>query len=253
MKENERFTNLIEELRSLPEPNFEKDFDINKQYKIHDNLMNFSKRFEKNKRKGTMIKHLSTPFLAIAALLLFSIIFFSNNDDSSNLSSPVNQEGSQNPEFELYKGNALKIAVIGQAPTVKETQVTFEEISFSDLTQKQISSFDAVIITEENLQQASKSKYANIYVNSTIPFFFLSAYSHIPFTMEGNEFNKYWKWAPGKEYAVGILKSQEDESLKGWGFGLYNDEMTEKNLQNVYSRIFEVINEIDSSQRNFNY
>jgi hypothetical protein len=129
----------------------------------------------------------------------------------------------QSPEFELYEGKALRIAVVGEPPEVKEEQVRFTEISFDELTNKELESYDAVFITEENLPKAAESKYANIYLDSTIPFFFISANNHIPFTIEETEYDESWKWTPGQSYAAGVLK-QEDESLKSWGFSLYNDE-----------------------------
>lgn len=148
---------------------------------------------------------------------------------------------SQSPVFELYEGNSLKIAVVGEPPEVKEEQVTFSDISFDKLTGEEIGSYDAVFITEENLPQASEGKYANTYLDSTISFFFISANSHIPFTVKGTEFNETWDWTAGNNYAVGVLTSNEDKSLQTWGFGLYNDKKTGENIKEVYSRIFATI------------
>jgi hypothetical protein len=150
---------------------------------------------------------------------------------------------TQSPEFELYDGKALNIAVVGEQPEVKEEQVRFTEISFVELTMKELESYDAVIITEENLPEAAESKYANTYLDSTIPFFFISANSHIPFTIKETEHDESWKWTAGKHYAVGFLTSLEDESLNSWGYGLYNDKKTAETIQDVYSRIFKTIQE----------
>ncbi|MBY0121602.1 hypothetical protein [Bacillus sp. S/N-304-OC-R1] len=148
---------------------------------------------------------------------------------------------TQSPDFELYEGKSLRIAVVGEPPEVKEEQVTFNEISFDSLTGEEIGSYDAIFITEENLPQASESNYANIYLESTIPFFFISANSLIPFTEKETEFNKSWSWTAGISYAVGVITSKEDKSSKSWGFGLYNDKKTDENIKEVYSRIFETI------------
>lgn len=148
---------------------------------------------------------------------------------------------TQSTHFKLYEGKPLRIAVVGEPPEVKEEQVTFSKISFDKLTGEEIGSYDAVFITEENLPQASKSNYADTYLDSTIPFFFISANSHIPFTIKETEFNESWNWSTGNNYAVGVLASNEDKSLKSWGFGLYNDKKTDENIKEVFSRIFETI------------
>lgn len=152
---------------------------------------------------------------------------------------------TQSPEFELYDGKALSIAVVGEPPEVKEEQVRFTEISFDELTSKELDSYDAVFITEENLPKAAESKYANTYLYSIIPFFFISANSHIPFTVKETEYDESWKWTAGNNYAVGVLTSLEDESLKSWGFGLYNDKKTDEHIKDVYSRIFKTIDELN--------
>jgi hypothetical protein len=140
---------------------------------------------------------------------------------------------TQSPNFELYEGKTLRIAVVGEPPEVKEEQVKFNEISFDELTAEGIDSYDAVFITEENLPQAAESKYANTYLDSIIPFFFISAKSHIPFTVKETEYNESWNWSAGNNYAVGVLTSKEDESIKSWGFGLYNDKKTDENIKNL--------------------
>jgi hypothetical protein len=151
---------------------------------------------------------------------------------------------TQSPDFELYEGKALKIAVIGEPPEVEEEQVKFNEISFDELTSEHLNSYDAVFITEENLPKAAEGKYANIYLDSIIPFFFISANNHIPFTIKGAKYDESWKWSAGQSYAAGVLK-QEDETLKSWGFSLYNDQKTVKHIKAVYSRIFKEINNLN--------
>ncbi|WP_342429944.1 hypothetical protein [Neobacillus sp. FSL H8-0543] len=159
------------------------------------------------------------------------------NDD------PNKEKEEPYPEFELYKGKPLNIAVVGELPEIKEKQVSFSEFSLEKLMlmSNDLDSYDAIFIMQENLTQAAKSQYADIYLNSTIPFFFISAKSHIPFTVKDTEYNESWDWTPGNSYAVGVLKSTEDDSLKNWGFGLYNDEMTEEHKKEIYSRIFKQV------------
>lgn len=152
---------------------------------------------------------------------------------------------SPNPDFELYEGKSLRIAVVGEPPDVEEEQVWFDEVSFDEITSDAIGSYDAVFITEENLIKAAESQYAEVYLNSTIPFFFISAKSHIPFTVKDTEYDDTWNWTSGNNYAVGVLTSHEDDALKSWGYGLYNDEKTDEHIENVYSRIFKSIDDLN--------
>lgn len=145
------------------------------------------------------------------------------------------------PEFERYDGEPLTIAVVGKAPDIYEEQVKFAEISFEHLINDEFDQYDAVFVMEDHLQEASERGYADIYRNATIPFFFISATNHIPFTNEEVKFEKYWEWKPGKSYAVGFLSSSQDESLEAWKYNLYNDEKTNETIKNVYSNIFETI------------
>lgn len=149
-------------------------------------------------------------------------------------------------KFDLYEGKSLYIAVIGEPPQIKEEQVHFKEISFDDLNKEESDKYDAVLVMRENLNQAAERQYADIYTNSPRPFFFISTTSHVPFTEKDIEYEEIWDWSPGTIYAVGVYKSNEDGSLKGWGLGLYNDEKTDENVENLYSRIFMKIEELDS-------
>ncbi|MBP1940384.1 hypothetical protein [Cytobacillus luteolus] len=145
------------------------------------------------------------------------------------------------PEFEIYEGKSLSIAVIGTSPLVKESQVKFNEISFDELLNNNLMSYDAVLIMKEHLNQASESQYADVYLNSGIPFFFLSAKAHIPFTSKDEKYSDFWGWSSGENYAAGVLISEEGDTLKSWGFGLYNDEKKEAHIQEMYSRIFKTV------------
>ncbi|QOR64933.1 hypothetical protein IM538_13880 [Cytobacillus suaedae] len=152
---------------------------------------------------------------------------------------------TQSPDFELYEGKPLEIAVVGDPPEVNEEQVIFTEITIDEMASEELKSYDAVIIRENNLSEAAERQYADVYLNSTIPFFFISANNHIPFTVKETEYNESWNWTAGQSYAVGVLTLKEDESLKSWKYGLYNDKKTDENIKEVYSRIFKSIDELN--------
>jgi hypothetical protein len=144
------------------------------------------------------------------------------------------------PEFDLYEGKSLNIAVVGEPPEVNEEQVIFTEISFDQMTSDNLQSYDAVFIRENNLAEAAKSQYADVYINSTIPFFFIGTDNSVPFLEKDLEYNKSSKWTPGTSYTVGVLLPE----LKNWKYGLYNDKKTEEHIKEMYSRIFMTIDEL---------
>ena len=146
-------------------------------------------------------------------------------------------------DFELYKGKPLRIAVIGEPPEVKEEQVKFTKISFDKMTNKELNSFDAVFIREDNLFEAAEDRYTDVYLDSTIPFFFIGTDNFIPFVEKDMEYDKTMNWSTGISYAVGILI--QDDALKKWEYGLYNDEQKEEHIKDVYSRIFKTIDELN--------
>ncbi|MGG2091508.1 hypothetical protein AB1283_01980 [Bacillus sp. S13(2024)] len=139
-----------------------------------------------------------------------------------------------------YDGKPLHIAVIGKIPEVREKQVKFSKIQFSNLEKTAFdSNYDAVFITRENLSEAAEAKYAPIYKKSHIPFFFIqTTKGNLPFVDESLSY----KDAPEVDdgfYAIGIF--YHEDHLQGWGYGLYNDIKNEANVKDVYSRIFETI------------
>lgn len=100
-------------------------------------------------------------------------------------------------DFELYKGKPLRIAVIGEPPEVKEEQVKFTKISFDKMTNKELNSFDAVFIREDNLFEAAEDRYTDVYLDSTIPFFFIGTDNFIPFVEKDMEYDKTMNWSTG--------------------------------------------------------
>ena len=168
-------------------------------------------------------KYLSSAFLALIILVLSAC--------------------TPDSDFELYKGKPLRIAVIGEPPEVKEEQVKFTKISFDKMTNKELNSFDAVFIREDNLFEAAEDQYADVYLDSTIPFFFIGTDNFVPFVEKDMEYDKTMNWSAGISYAVGILI--QDDALKKWEYGLYNDEQKEEHIKDVYSRIFKTIDELN--------
>lgn len=141
-----------------------------------------------------------------------------------------------------YTGRPLNIAVLGDVPTIRENIITFDKISFSDIEKENFSNqYDAVFISKENLSESAKAKYSSIYKKSTIPFFFIGGNKdYVPFIYEDLSYEEVPDLG-SQTYAVGILFN--DERYNYVGYGLYNDTENEKNIEDVYSRIFKSIDE----------
>lgn len=149
---------------------------------------------------------------------------------------------SQSVETKPYDGRNLSIGIIGETPKVREEQVTFVKIEFSDLEKKTFDSqYDAIFITKDNLSEAAQGKYVSIYKDSKISLFFIQTEkSYVPFTEEALSYEEADDLSD-QTYAVGIIYS--DNKLKFWEYGLYNDIENQANIEDVYSRIFETISE----------
>src|SRR5690554_4955629 len=154
-------------------------------------------------------------------------------------------ESKEEPiEFEEYTGRELNIGVVGDAPDVIEEQINFLTIDLGDLLITEgIENLDAIFIMQDYLICASEAEYADVYKSSGIPFFFIeSDKSYLPFVMEDFTYDN--SFTVGEEsYATGVYYT-EDGEMTTWGFGLYNHEKNEKNIKEVYSRIFKKINEV---------
>ena len=184
--------------------------------------------------------------LASAAILflLLSIPFI--NELSTKI--PDNQQAAPDldnetnvhiPEFDTYKGESLKIGVVGNPPEVRETDlVHFESLTFKDLAEGNFKSMDAIFIMKENLEEASESKYTNVYLESSIPFFFIeSKKGTIPFINPAISYKEFPEVGGGIYFASGYLPL----TTTTFEFGLYNDIKNQETMTYVYSNIFEEI------------
>ncbi|MFS0861937.1 hypothetical protein [Fredinandcohnia sp. 179-A 10B2 NHS] len=88
MKDNEWLYQLVDELKSLPEPDYEKQFDSNKQNEIHRNLIRITRDFELKKRRRKLKNRITAGVASIAALLLFCVIFIPVIQESNNATVP---------------------------------------------------------------------------------------------------------------------------------------------------------------------
>lgn len=140
-----------------------------------------------------------------------------------------------------YIGKALSLGVVGEAPKIREEHVSFTRISFEELEDftKLSSNYDAVIIIKEHLEEAAEGKYAKVYKNANIPFFFMeSTKSYMPFILEEVSYDHpSLKNYNSDMYATGYLHLEKEDRF--WGYGL--SKVNEPNIKGAYSRIFTTI------------
>ncbi|MRG88324.1 DUF4871 domain-containing protein [Salinibacillus xinjiangensis] len=91
MRENEQYKEIIDELDSLPEPNYEKEFDSQTQSRIHENLMKASERIKSKQKRGAFMNRVSAGLFGVAALLIFSFVVWTITNDDHTALSPDQQ------------------------------------------------------------------------------------------------------------------------------------------------------------------
>ncbi|AHV98792.1 hypothetical protein [Paenibacillus sabinae] len=145
-----------------------------------------------------------------------------------------------------YKGKHIVIGIIGEPPTIREGNVSFKKMTFTQLKDlHSLSEYDAVFITKENLPEAAGQEYAKIYKSARLPFFFIqSKKSYLPFTDEELSYDEVPDLS-SDTYATGFF--QNHNKIQHWGYGLYNDKLSSSNIEDVYTRIFETIESIAST------
>ncbi|MFV8828579.1 hypothetical protein [Alkalihalobacterium sp. APHAB7] len=146
------------------------------------------------------------------------------------------------PELEKYEGRPLHIAVIGELPSVREQQIQFSTIQFTDLLDRKLELYDAVFITKEHLNEASEDQYADVYMEAPIPFFFIDASKSYHSFIEKDlsyEENLDLKEI-SNHYIIGLLATEEAEYTY-WYFGLYDDIVSDQTIKGTFSQVFVTI------------
>ncbi|WP_332635026.1 hypothetical protein [Halalkalibacter flavus] len=124
---------------------------------------------------------------------------------------------------------------------MREDNITFINYELSEIKNEQITqNLDAVFITKEFLLETTNDEYADVYRTAGIPFFFIeSKKSYTPFIEKATSYNDV-PTVKDNNYATGYLHTSGDEGYY-WSFGLYNDVVNKKNIEDAYTRIFETI------------
>ena len=89
-------------------------------------------------------------------------------------------------ETEPYTGEKLHIGIIGEESNIKEKNIQFTGVNFTDLQNTE--KYDAIFITKEYLKEAAKTQYATVYNNSPIPYLLIETKKYVPFINEEIDF-----------------------------------------------------------------
>ncbi|MFD1020370.1 hypothetical protein [Thalassobacillus hwangdonensis] len=147
------------------------------------------------------------------------------------------------PEILPYEGEPLTIAVVGQAPDIKEEAlITFEEMEFDKLTELDESSYDAAFIMKDHHERAAEPGAALTYKQSNLPFFFIeSEKMYFTYTLEKQSYEN----APENEYFIIGYHSNRDGTSNFWQIGEVDKKAAEKEY---YSQVFSMIEHQSNSQ-----
>lgn len=133
----------------------------------------------------------------------------------------------------------IKIGVVGHPPMVDEKNIEFTELELGAVSSTSDTEFHALFIMPESLEEASSARFAGFYKNVKYPVFFIgSTKSFYPFIEETLTYSKAPSTNSGM-YATGFIN--ENGQYKIIEYGFKNDEQTEENLKDLYSRIFNTI------------
>lgn len=141
-----------------------------------------------------------------------------------------------------YSGKHLTIGVVGKAPEINEEKVTFKEIPLNKLTKKTAKETDGVLVMKDQLAEASKEEYVDVFKEADVPFFFVeSKMGMAPFLEKNLKYDDtYTDEGFDPQYVYGFHLTKEDV-MHNWSFGLDNDKQTDENIENVFIRIFKTL------------
>lgn len=149
-----------------------------------------------------------------------------------------------------YSGELLNITTIGNAPEIDAENILFTKMTFNDFEENPAPiDSDAVFIMPEHLGEASKDEYVELYKEMNIPVFFIgTTKSHIPFFLEDATYEDTADVSP-TSYAAGYLYDHENELGETWIFPKesIDDEITDQEIDEIYTEIFETVEDIKAN------
>ncbi|STO53250.1 hypothetical protein [Exiguobacterium aurantiacum] len=124
------------------------------------------------------------------------------------------QEKNMNHQVGNYEGRILEIAVIGDQELPEINNVKYENIKLSALDHN-VSTFDAIIITESAFSEADKEKYVPFFNTVKYPVFFFGTEGFMDFAFVSE--NTTMEMAANEEsgYVQGFNGRNTEDSILG--------------------------------------
>ncbi|WP_455660555.1 hypothetical protein [Pradoshia sp.] len=158
--------------------------------------------------------------------ILFILMSILGGCSSLHLSSSVKFESP------VYSGEELHIGIVGDKPVIREKNITFVELSMEDIENGEFTALDSVFINEPYLEEAAQPQYADVYLQSPIPFVFINSERVILAFVEEELSYEGAHTIKSGDYLIGWVDDTN------FGLNLYDNEENEKTIQDCFSRMF---------------
>lgn len=141
------------------------------------------------------------------------------------------------PVFPTYQGQALKIAVIGEPPAIREIKkVNFTIVQIEELSPEIISAYDALWIRgDSNFEELALSKYASTIESIKVPIVFEEPKKGIACFFDESDGYVNLLDSGSTDYAFVRTSKNSGEQVEA--FHLYKEERDLETIRDVYSRI----------------
>ncbi|WP_068613588.1 hypothetical protein [Paenibacillus tuaregi] len=173
---------------------------------------------------------------------LFLLLFFSFLVSCTNNKEPNLEHTTPNgPTI------ALTVAVLGNSKYPAIPRVSYVNVGFNDLNQKNSRTFDGLIVSKEYFEEAAQPMNKEFLKHIKYPVFFIGAeeISTAAFYVDGLALDQI---KGDDTYASGFVRTEQGE-YKTWGLGLPNEPTdTDKGL-NILVRICNILQEYKISKK----
>lgn len=152
MRDNEKLHDLEKAIRTLPEPDYDKQFSKETQDCIQESLFQFAISYEKKKKRVSIMKKISLGIASVAALVLFAILTFSMNEDHPSSSDTTDQTSTDENIVDTEKETV-------DHNENKGTEILYEnkEYGFTFTLPKSWSDYQIVSDTWEGISEQTKT------------------------------------------------------------------------------------------------
>jgi hypothetical protein len=114
-KIDDKLDNLLEEIRSLPEPDYSEHFNIEKQEEVHQNLIQFARNHESKKKSSQIVQRVSMGIAGMTVVMLGLFLALSMNGGNNYFSIMLSQS-AHNTDLDLESFFRDSLEEVGREP-----------------------------------------------------------------------------------------------------------------------------------------